>query len=106
MPCIRILIVDDHKAVRRGIRSLLSARAEWAVCGEASDGLEAVEKTKRLRPNVVLMDVNMPRMDGVQATKIIRQEVPEADIVLISQNDASVVRRQASEIGARGFIAK
>ena len=106
VPRIRILIVDDHESVRRGISSLLSARAEWSICGEASDGLEAVDQAKKLRPDVILMDVNMPGMDGVQATKIIRQEVPEADVILVSQNDPSVVRRQASEIGARDFIVK
>lgn len=106
MACIRILIVDDHEAVRRGIRALLSARAEWSICGEASDGVEAIQKAKSLRPDVVLMDVTMPRMDGVQATKIIRQDVAEAEVVLISQNDPSIVRGQASEIGARDFVAK
>lgn len=70
MPSVRILIVDDHQAVRRGVRSLLSARVEWAICAEAVDGLDAVEKAKRLRPNMVLMDITMPRMGGVQATKI------------------------------------
>jgi CheY-like chemotaxis protein len=69
-------------------------------------GLDAVEKAKRLRPSVVLMDMTMPRMDGVQATKIIRAEVPEAKVVVISQNDPSVVRRQAIEIDACGFVAK
>jgi CheY-like chemotaxis protein len=103
---LRILIVDDHEAVRGGIRSLLSARAEWSVCGEAGDGLEAVEKAQKLRPDVVLMDITMPRMDGVQATKIIRQEVPEAEIVLISQNDPSVVGSLATEIRAHAFVSK
>jgi DNA-binding NarL/FixJ family response regulator len=106
MPFLRILIVDDHEAVRRGVRSLLSARAEWSICGEAADGVEAVEKAKGLRPNIVLMDITMPRMDGVQATKIIRQEVPEAEVVVISQHDPSILRRQATEIDARDFVAK
>jgi len=106
MPSIRILIVDDHEAIRRRVRSLLSTRAEWFICGEAADGLDAVEKAKRLRPNVVLMDMTMPRMKGVQATKIIRKEVPEAKVVVIGQNDPSVVRRQAIEIDACGFVAK
>jgi CheY-like chemotaxis protein len=106
MRSIRILIVDDHEAVRRGIDSLLSAHAEWVVCGEATDGLEAVEEARRLRPDVILMDISMPRMDGVQATKIIRQEVPEADVILISQNDPSVVCRQAKEADAGAFVPK
>src|SRR5882757_7353878 len=103
---VRILIVDDHEAVRRSIRSHLSGRVEWSVCGEAADGLEAVEKATKLRPDLVLMDVAMPRMDGVQATKIIRREVPEAEVVLISQNDPTAGRIQAIEIGACDFISK
>ena len=106
MRSIRILIVDDHKAVRHSIRSLLSARAEWFICGEAEDGLDAIEKANSLRPDVVLMDIAMPRMDGVQATKIIRQGVPEAEVVLISQNDLSAGRIQATEIDARDFVSK
>src|ERR1700674_189738 len=97
---LRILIADDHEAVRRGLRSLLSSRADWSICGEAEDGLEAVEKAKALRPDVVLMDISMPRMDGVQATRIIRQEVPESEVIVISQNDPTIVRRQAAEMDA------
>ena len=74
----QILIVDDHVYVRRGVRSLLSSRPEWKVCGEAVDGVEAVEKAKALRPDVVLMDISMPRMNGVEASRIIRREVPES----------------------------
>ena len=106
MWCLRTLIVDDHEVVRRGVRSLLSARTEWSVCGEAEDGLEAIEKAKRLQPDIVLMDITMSRMDGVQATKVIRQEVPEAKVILISQNDPSVGRMQAADADARDFVAK
>lgn len=106
MRCSRILIVDDHEVVRRGVRSLLSARTEWSVCGEAEDGLESIEKAKRLQPDIVLMDITMSRMDGVQATKVIRQEVPEAKVILVSQNDPSVARMQAADADARDFVAK
>jgi DNA-binding NarL/FixJ family response regulator len=106
MWCLRILIVDDHEVVRRGVRSLLSARTEWSVCGEAEDGLEAIEKAKRLQPDIVLMDITMSRMDGVQATKVIRREVPEAKVIFISQNDPSVERMQAADADARDFVAK
>src|SRR6266481_8129734 len=106
MGSLRILIVDDYETVRRGVRSLLSSRRDWAVCGEAGDGLEAVDKAKSLRPDVVLMDISMPRMNGVEATKIIRREVPESKVIIVSQNDPAVVSRQAAEIGAGGYVNK
>jgi len=85
MGSLSILIVDDHEAVRQRVRSLLSSRPDWLVCGEARDGVEAVEMAKSLRPDVVLMDISMPRMDGVEATRIIRREVPESDVLILSQ---------------------
>jgi signal transduction histidine kinase len=102
----QILIVDDHEAVRRGIRSILSAHPEWKVCGEAADGLEAVEKALALLPDVVLMDISMPRMDGLKATRIIRKSLPKSKIVLVSQNDPEVVRRQVLEVDAAAYVAK
>ena len=103
---MRILIVDDQSALLRGVRSLLSSRSDWLVCGEANDGVEAVEKAKTLRPDLVLMDISMPRMDGLQATRIIRRELPESKVVLVSQNDPTVVARQATEVDASGYVAK
>jgi PAS domain S-box-containing protein len=85
---------------------MLSVRTDLIVCGEAEDGIQAAEKARNLRPNLILMDVSMPRMDGVQATKIIRREVPESKIVLVSQNDPTIVGIQARDAGAAGFVAK
>ena len=101
-----ILIVDDHQVVRRGIRALLAARPEWAICGEAADGIEAVEKAKALRPAIVLMDISMPRMDGLAATRIIRKDIPETKVIIVSQNDPDIARRHAAEVDAAAYIAK
>ena len=103
---LRILIVDDSDVVLRGIRSLLSDRTEWEVCGEAKDGLEAVDKAKSLRPDLVLMDVSMPRLDGINATRIIRREVPASAVIIVSQNDPSVVAGQAAEVDAGAYVDK
>jgi PAS domain S-box-containing protein len=103
---VRFLIVDDHEPVRQGIRSLLTRRTDWTVCGEATDGLEAIETARRLRPDIVLMDLSMPRMDGAEATRIIRQDVPEAKVIVVSQNDPAVFRHLAAQVGARAYVSK
>ncbi len=103
---LRILVVDDNPAVRRGLRSLLATHAEYSICGEAFDGNDAIEKAKQLRPDAILMDVSMPLMDGLQATRAIRRDWPDTKIIIVSQNDAPVVARQAASSGAHGFIAK
>ena len=82
--------MDDNEAVLRELRALLLLHPGWLVCGEGVDGLEAVENTKSLRPDVVLMDISMPPMNGVEATRIIRREVPESKVILISQNDPTM----------------
>ncbi len=106
MALLRILTVDDEEAVRRGARELLSSHSGWQVCGEAEDGIQAVESARALRPDVVVMDVAMPRMNGVDATRAIRQELPETKIILLSQNDPRVLRQQAAAIRAHGIVGK
>lgn len=103
---LRILVVDDHEAIRRGLRALLSSRADWSVCGEACNGLEAVDKAKNLRPDVILMDVSMPVMDGLAATSILHVELPESEVIIVSQNNREIIGRQAREAGASRFVAK
>ena len=102
----RILIVDDHEVVRRGIRTLLSARSDWEICGEAADGQEAIEKAKALHPEVVLMDIFMPRMNGLDATRLLHLEIPNSKVIIVSQNDPRIVREQAHAIGAAAFVVK
>ena len=103
---IRVPIVDDQPRLLKGLRELVSTNSEWSVCGEASDGLDAVDKAKSLRPDLIIMDISMPVMDGVEATQIIRREVPTAKVLVLSQNDPEILARQAAAADAHGFVAK
>jgi signal transduction histidine kinase/DNA-binding response OmpR family regulator len=103
---LRILVVDDHESARRAIASILAKQVDWHVCGEAADGMEAVARAKELRPDAVLMDVSMPRMDGLQATREVRQHVPNTKIVIVSQNDPAMVRQQAALVQADAYVGK
>ena len=106
MACVRILIADDHDLVRQGLRALLAARPAWEVCGEAADGVEAIEKAAELQPDIVLLDVSMPRLTGLEAAPLIRRESPTSEIVIVSQHDAAEMLPSALEAGARGFVSK
>src|SRR5579864_7947827 len=103
---LRILVADDHESVRTGVRRLLSSRPDWSVCGEAANGREAVEQAKALRPDLVLMDITMPEMGGVEAARIIRKEFPETAVIIISQNDKKLMQWAAAEAGAKGYLEK
>src|ERR1700723_4157257 len=103
---LRLLLVDDHEGVRKGIRALLSGRSDWCVCGEAGDGIQAIEQVGLLRPDIVLMDISMPRMDGLEATRHILKGFPDCKVVILTQNDPSVARHQAVAVGAEAFVAK
>ncbi len=106
MTGVRILIADDHEAVRRGVRSLIATHSDWEICGEAVDGLDAVEKAKASRPDVVILDISMPKLSGLQAAPLIKNELPESKILILSQHDPMQARRLALEAGARDFVSK
>ena len=103
---VRILVVDDSKPWRQGICSLLKARPELGVVGEASDGLEAAQKAKRLKPDLILLDIGLPILNGLEAAIRIRQIAPDAKIIFVTQNGDEDFVRAALSIGAQGYVLK
>jgi DNA-binding NarL/FixJ family response regulator len=103
---IRILIADDHELMRRGLRSILATRPDWEVCGEAVDGNDAIEKTKLLRPDILVLDISMPQTNGLDVARTLSREVPATQVVILSQYEESEMRPHALEAGARGYVSK
>ena len=103
---MRILIADDHELVRKGVRSVLITRKDFEIIGEAVDGQDAVDQATRLVPDLLVMDVSMPRLNGLEATRAIRQVHPLIDVLILSQHDSPEMMRQALNAGARGYVIK
>jgi DNA-binding NarL/FixJ family response regulator len=103
---IKILIVDDHEIFRRGLRALLEPYSEWQICGEAVDGLDAVEKCQPLGADIVILDITMPRLNGLEAARLIKKQNPALRIVIITQHDSPQVQAAAMEAGAQAFVTK
>ena len=106
MPAVRILIADDSPAVRTGLKMLLEMHADWSVCGEAADGKDAVQKAAALKPDVILLDISMPAMDGLTAAELIRRDSPDAEILIVTHFESLDLARYAAQTGVRGYIAK
>jgi PAS domain S-box-containing protein len=103
---MRVLVVDDHEVVRRGVVSLLQTRPDCVVCGEATDGKDAVEKARTLKPDIIIMDVSMPTLNGIDATRALRTMLPSSEVIVLSQHDSPEMARQAFKAGARGYVIK
>ena len=103
---LRILIADDHEVVRRGLSTLLQTHEGWEICGEAKDGREAVDMARQLKPDVVILDVGMPNLNGLAATRQLSQHNPQQKIIVLTITDSDQVIREALDAGARGFVLK
>jgi DNA-binding NarL/FixJ family response regulator len=106
MPIIRVLVVEDYEPMRRTIRATLLERRDVQVVGEASDGLEAVQKAVELRPDLILMDIGLPSLNGIEAARQIRNLVPEAKILYLSQETSPEVIQEALRVSASGYVVK
>ncbi len=103
---LRILLVDDHLLFRKGLIRLLDVQPDFSVVGEAQDGLEAIEEARRLHPDVVLMDINMPNLDGLEATRRIKAQMPEVKVVMLTVSDDEQDLVKAVNYGADGYLLK
>jgi DNA-binding NarL/FixJ family response regulator len=105
---VRILLVDDHPIVRQGLRTLLEGRPGWEVVGEASDGVEALVKVDSLQPDVVVLDVTMPQMNGLEACRLIHQKRKDSglEVLFVTQHDSPQMMREALDAGAKGYVVK
>jgi DNA-binding NarL/FixJ family response regulator len=106
MEPMRILLVDDHTLIRRGLGALLASRKTFQVVGEASDGLEAIERAREIMPDLILMDVHMPRCTGPEATRAIKREMPHVKIVMLTVSDEDKDLFEAIKSGAQGYLLK
>jgi DNA-binding NarL/FixJ family response regulator len=103
---LRILLADDHGLVRRGARALLQARHGWRVVGEAANGREAIEKAIDLKPDVAVVDIGMPELDGVEVARQIREAVPHTKVLVLTMHESDHMVRRALDAGARGYLLK
>ena len=106
MKPVRILVADDHEVVRRGLRAILETREGWEVTGEAATGREAVEQAKQLKPDVVVLDLVMPEMNGLEATRRILKAVPTAEVLILTMHEPEHLMREVLTAGARGYLLK
>jgi len=103
---LRVLVADDHPIVRAGLRSLIESRPGWQVCAEGNNGREAVEKAAKLKPDIAVLDVSMPLLNGIEATRQLRKVSPETEVLILTMHDADQMVQQLIDAGCRGYILK
>ncbi len=106
MRALRILVADDHEVVRRGVRALLEGRPGWQVCEEAADGREAVAGAARSRPDVAILDIGMPGLNGFEAARQIRKVSPSTEVLILTMHESEEVIQEVLSAGARGYVLK
>jgi DNA-binding NarL/FixJ family response regulator len=106
MRALRIMVADDHEVVRRGLRALLEAQPDWQVCAEAADGRDVVRKAGELRPDVIVLDIAMPNLNGLEATRQLLKMDPAARVLILTLDDSEQLIRDVLSAGARGFLLK
>ena len=103
---VRILLADDHEIVRRGLRDLLEAHPDWEVCAEAENGREAVDRARESRPDVAVLDLSLPELNGLEATRRIRRDSPNTEVLVFTVHDSEELVFEALSVGARGYVLK
>ena len=106
MTPVRILIADDHEIVREGARAIVERQPGWEICGEASTGRQAVSQAEKLQPDIVIMDIGMPELNGLDATRHIKRILPKAEVLIFTANETEEVVRQVFKAGARAYLLK
>jgi DNA-binding NarL/FixJ family response regulator len=103
---LRILVADDHESVRKGVRVILGTRGYIEVCGEASNGREAIDKAQALKPDLIILDITMPVLSGIDAAEILRKTMPQVPILFLSMHQSTQIIERAKRIGVRGYVKK
>jgi DNA-binding NarL/FixJ family response regulator len=105
-PSLRVLIADDHESVRKGVCVILGTRGDIEVCGEASNGREAIDKAKELQPDLIILDITMPVLNGIDAAEVIRTALPHVPILFLSMHQSRQIVAEAKRIGVQGYVRK